>query len=192
MKALSRKELTLLVLVIEVPILVLSIAFGQAFGLDIISKIIITQELTSTGIAATALLIVLNYFVVFVLGNYIGIFKPLKTAYDEVCELVSNAKAPEIILIAIFSGMAEEFFFRGLIQHFMGIHFASILFGLFHIGSKKTVSYALYTTIVGYYLGFLYLYTGSLWVPILVHVFNNAIAIPFMKINYRQTQKSKD
>lgn len=83
-----------------------------------------------------------------------------------------------IISIALIGPIAEEFIFRGMLLHRMmkktsmwgGILISSILFGILHadiIGA----------TIFGIVTSLLYLKTGNLLIPILLHIFNNSIAV---------------
>ncbi len=83
-----------------------------------------------------------------------------------------------IISIAVIGPIAEEFIFRGMLLHRMmkktsmwgGILISSILFGILHadiIGA----------TIFGIITSLLYLKTGNLLIPILLHIFNNSIAV---------------
>jgi hypothetical protein len=54
-----------------------------------------------------------------------------------------------------------------------GVVVTSILFGLLHIDP----AYALVTAIMGAYLHFVYLASRSIWVPIILHVVNNGVAV---------------
>lgn len=83
-----------------------------------------------------------------------------------------------IISIGLIGPIAEEFIFRGMLLHRMmkktsmwgGILISSILFGILHadiIGA----------TIFGIVTSLLYLKTGNLLIPILLHIFNNSLAI---------------
>ncbi len=64
--------------------------------------------------------------------------------------------------------------FRGVLQDvlaantstWVGVLLASVLFGMMH---PMTLAYAVLATIMGVYLGWLYLATGDLLTPILTH-----------------------
>ncbi len=81
----------------------------------------------------------------------------------------------------LMAGFCEEVLFRGFIlkglQTRLGKGWAliitSALFGIFHILPHKMVA----TGLIGLWLGFLYLRTGSLWSNVYAHAFNNAIAL---------------
>ena len=93
-----------------------------------------------------------------------------------------------ILLVAIALGPAisEEFVFRGLIGRGLisrwgantGILLTTLLFALAH----GTPAHALATIPVGLCLHTVYLMTGTLWAPILLHTLNNALAVTLMKL----------
>ncbi|MEW6711164.1 MAG: ABC transporter permease subunit/CPBP intramembrane protease [Candidatus Riflebacteria bacterium] len=82
---------------------------------------------------------------------------------------------------SLMAGFCEEVLFRGVIlkglQSRLGIVWAlvisSCMFGLFHITPYKMVS----TGLIGLWLGYLRYRTGSLWLSIYGHAFNNAVAL---------------
>ncbi|MEW5822621.1 MAG: CPBP family intramembrane glutamic endopeptidase [Cyanobacteriota bacterium] len=185
MKEIDKDTLILIVIISEVILLTIAFFLAIIFHIEIHSLIIIDLPTTLYALVAALILTALNFIVVFILPKFLSVFKPMREAYDEVCHIVANAQPLSAILIAILSGLAEEILFRGVIQQITGILIASILFGVLHIYNKKTIFYGLYAIFIGYYLGLIYIYTQSLWAPILVHMINNAIAIPFMKRHYK-------
>lgn len=82
---------------------------------------------------------------------------------------------------SLLAGFCEEVLFRGVIMKGLqtrlgstwSLMLTSVMFGLFHITPYKMVS----TGLIGLWLGFLYLRTGSLWSNIYAHAFNNAVAL---------------
>ncbi|MDI6804379.1 MAG: CPBP family intramembrane metalloprotease [Bacteroidota bacterium] len=93
-----------------------------------------------------------------------------------------------LFVIAVVPAFAEEFLFRGLVQRSLergltplkGVIFTGIIFGAFHLNPFTFVPLA----IIGIYLGFLVLKSGSLMVPIAAHFFNNAIAVFAIYLKY--------
>lgn len=86
------------------------------------------------------------------------------------------------ILVAILPAVSEEFFFRGLLQGSLkkagiGKHhtivIAAILFALIHVQFYNFL--ALF--FMGALLGYAYHYTKNIWVPIIVHLFNNGLIV---------------
>ena len=87
----------------------------------------------------------------------------------------------EIIAVALFSGIGEEILFRGILQHFIGFIFASLGFGLMHIGpTKKYLPWTLFALIMGFFLGSVRIYFGSLIVPIVIHACVNYASFRFL------------
>ncbi len=93
---------------------------------------------------------------------------------------------PEHLLIAaalvvgVFPGIGEELFFRGYMMRRMqasdGVMIAwigsSVMFGIFHFDPVHTPTSAL----IGAYLGWMVLRTGSLWIGVVAHTANNFVA----------------
>ncbi|QHJ72257.1 CPBP family intramembrane glutamic endopeptidase [Planococcus halotolerans] len=81
-------------------------------------------------------------------------------------------------IIAILAPIAEEFVFRGVIMHrltvslglWKGVGLSSLFFSIFHINILGSFLFAVVASL-------LYLKTGTLLVPILLHIFNNCISV---------------
>ena len=80
----------------------------------------------------------------------------------------------QMALVALAAGIGEETLFRGALQPRLGLFWASMIFGLLH---AFTVSYALMATCLGAYLGWLWLQTGDLVVPVVAHGFYDFVAL---------------
>lgn len=87
-----------------------------------------------------------------------------------------------ILFIAIVPAICEEIAFRGVIQSLIakssanvhvGIWAAAILFSLIHFQFYGFIPRML----LGAFFGYLLIWTGSIWAPILAHFTNNAIAV---------------
>lgn len=90
--------------------------------------------------------------------------------------------AINLIVMALCPAITEEFFFRGALQRLIGKwnpnpHFviwsAAILFSAFHLQFYGFIPRML----LGAYLGYLLLWTRSIWIPIFAHFINNATAV---------------
>ena len=100
-----------------------------------------------------------------------------KIVFEEVAPLFATLKLPDIFLLSIVSGFCEEVFFRGVVQSQLELVPTSILFGFFHCPSPRHLSYGLWALSAGLLFGWLRIWTGSLWVPIIAHSLSNFIAI---------------
>lgn len=88
-----------------------------------------------------------------------------------------------ILIIGILTGIAEELFFRGTLQNlFMTMpkvkkHFAiwaaAFIFSFMHFQFFGFVPRLL----LGAYFGYLIWWTGSVWVPVIAHAFNNSLVV---------------
>lgn len=87
-------------------------------------------------------------------------------------------KTSEIAIIAVTSGICEEIFFRGGLQPILGLVITSMLFGLAHFPFKRElVPWTIMATLMGFVLGLLFNWSGSLIAPIAAHVAINFINI---------------
>jgi membrane protease YdiL (CAAX protease family) len=87
-----------------------------------------------------------------------------------------------LVMIGGLAAIGEELIFRGILVRLFrewtnNVHLAviipAILFSAFHLQF-----YGFFVrTILGIILGYLFIWSGSLWVPILVHFLNNAMAV---------------
>lgn len=72
-------------------------------------------------------------------------------------------------LAMLVVAFVEEGFFRALLQTTYGLVVASICFGLVHVRYIKRPLLIIVAILLGFYLGWLFQYTHSIWVPIAAH-----------------------
>ncbi len=105
----------------------------------------------------------------------IGPFARLRRfTHELLVPMLAPCTLVDLLGISALAGLGEELLFRGVFQscfclwvgNFWGTILASILFGLLH---AITLTYALLAGVMGLYLGWLWLWTGNLLVPIIVH-----------------------
>ncbi|MEG0011352.1 MAG: CPBP family intramembrane glutamic endopeptidase [Muribaculaceae bacterium] len=84
-----------------------------------------------------------------------------------------------ILLVGVLTGFSEELFFRGLLQRIflsrpmnahLAIWLAAFIFSALHFQFFGFVPRLL----LGAFFGYLLMWTGSLWVPIIAHMINNS------------------
>jgi membrane protease YdiL (CAAX protease family) len=87
-----------------------------------------------------------------------------------------------LFMIALLPSIGEELLFRSVLQPLLGrifrnIHvgiiLAALLFSLMHLQFYGLIP----RFVLGLFLGYAYLWTGSIWVPMVMHFVNNASAI---------------
>lgn len=83
----------------------------------------------------------------------------------------------QILILAIVSGLIEEWFFRGVLLNHFGLVFSSLIFGLSHLILMPSVwIWSLMTTLIGYGLGLFYMNSHSLGLVAMMHAaINGAI-----------------
>jgi membrane protease YdiL (CAAX protease family) len=138
------------------------------------------------------------YFIIFflslslqIMGTIIEVWSMsfISDDYKDYYNLLKEMLLPKSNLDAMFSlitiGMiapiCEEFLFRGLIldnlyrkyNFWISNIFQAILFGIAHMNPFQF----LYAIPIGLLLGWFYIKTKNLWVPISIHMFTNSIAI---------------
>lgn len=97
---------------------------------------------------------------------------------------IQAASGPEVLLCflmyAIFPAILEELLFRGLIlKHLLpygkwgAILISALLFGVTHMNPRQI----LFAFVIGVLLGICYEYTGSLLLPMMIHLINNSISV---------------
>ncbi|EKE03216.1 MAG: hypothetical protein ACD_20C00234G0038 [uncultured bacterium] len=190
MNEIKQKELILLIFTIEGALLLIAILWGYLIKINPFNLIYFNYVHIFWSVIAAVFMLVVNYIAINEFSKFIPFFKSLKDAYNDIAYLAADVSLPAALLIALISGFVEEFFFRGILQQQFGIIIASVVFGLFHIGNAKTLSYGLYAILIGFYFGWLFMITGNLLVPIIVHVLNNFLALPYMRYYYKKYVKN--
>ncbi len=87
-----------------------------------------------------------------------------------------------ILIVAIIPGIAEEFFFRGIVQHQLHdilknkhhvILLTALLFTIFHFQVYGFIPRML----LGILFGYLFMWSQNIWYPIVAHITNNLIGV---------------
>jgi membrane protease YdiL (CAAX protease family) len=96
--------------------------------------------------------------------------------------LVDGTDRVSLVLVAIFSGVGEETFFRGAVQQEFGLVVASLVFGVVHVGpDRRYLVWTAWAVLAGFLFGVLYEITGGLLAPILAHSAHNAVTLLLWK-----------
>ncbi|MCK9421641.1 MAG: CPBP family intramembrane metalloprotease [Bacteroidales bacterium] len=92
-----------------------------------------------------------------------------------------------LMMIAALPAIGEEFMFRGLLQRLIGewlqnIHVAIFISAFFFAAMHLQFYGFLPRFMLGYLFGYLFYWSGSLWVPVFAHFINNggAVVISYM------------
>jgi len=114
-------------------------------------------------------------------------FKGLEDTYMKQVKVLSEMSGVQdllvcLVVMALAPAIFEEVFFRGGFQQMMtratgnvlvSVVVTSLLFSAIHFSFYGFLS----RTAMGIVLGLLFARSGNLWIPILAHFFNNAVAV---------------
>lgn len=87
-----------------------------------------------------------------------------------------------LIMIGLLAALGEELLFRGVLirlfrewlgNYHLAIWFAAILFSAFHFQFYGFMP----RLVLGLVLGYMFVWSGSLWIPVIAHLINNAAAV---------------
>ncbi|MCP4198984.1 MAG: CPBP family intramembrane metalloprotease [Proteobacteria bacterium] len=95
------------------------------------------------------------------------------------------------LVISIGPGVAEEFFFRGFVLRsfqakmpgWLAVVASAILFGIMHWDGLQGLG----AMLIGLFLGFVTLRTGSIWPAVTAHAFNNLLCALFARYTVNPT-----
>jgi membrane protease YdiL (CAAX protease family) len=111
----------------------------------------------------------------------------LEEQYQQIMEMVLTTDKyltflTNLLIIAVFVAIGEEFLFRGVLQNIFGKVFKNphaviwtvgIIFSFVHFQFYGFFARAF----MGVYLGYLLYYSKSIWIPVLAHFTQNAIGV---------------
>jgi membrane protease YdiL (CAAX protease family) len=123
-------------------------------------------------------------------------FQQLEDTYADQVKILANIKTPadfllSLLVMAVAPAIFEETMFRGGLQNllqklmknpWLAIGITSILFSAIHISFYGFLP----RVALGVVLGLLFYYSGSIWLCILGHFFNNALVVTQIYVYQRQ------
>jgi membrane protease YdiL (CAAX protease family) len=129
-------------------------------------------------------------------------FKAMEDRYAETVKLLANINSPgayilALLIMALAPAIFEETLFRGALQNLLqkisqnpwiSIGISSVIFSAIHMSFYGFLPrFAL-----GVVLGLIFHYSGSLWLAIIAHFFNNALVVTQIYIYTRQGKSVED
>ncbi|HKW87104.1 MAG TPA: CPBP family intramembrane glutamic endopeptidase [Nitrospiraceae bacterium] len=178
-----RRRIVLLAVLFEAGLGVLALAVGWAIHCPIWQSV---QWNFNDGLFALAATVPLLLIFLACVRWPIGPLARIKTFAEEVLKpLFRSCTLLDLAAISLAAGFGEEALFRGILQSalsrwlalWLALTLASLLFGLLH---WITPTYAVLATLIGAYLGWLFIDSGNLLVPILVHALYDFFALAFV------------
>lgn len=128
------------------------------------------------------------------MSGIVQTFKDLEAKSEDSINMMTSGNSAgilivNIMIVGIFAGLGEELFFRGGLMRLLGgvksigthkaIWISAIIFSALHLQFFGFVPRML----LGVFFGYLLAWSGSLWLPILMHIINNSIIVTFEWIN---------
>jgi len=121
------------------------------------------------------------------LSNRLSESTLLRLVKEAVIPLSSSLSIPAILIVSALSGIAEEYFFRGILDPLLTLYLpvsiaialSALLFAAVHfIGNFKAYWKLIpIYTLCGIYFSLLYREMGNLIIPIAAHAINNAVVM---------------
>ena len=114
--------------------------------------------------------------------QWLPVARLVRLAQARLRPIFAGSTATDLVLVAALAGLGEEALFRGAIQTALAGHLpiwaaiavTAAVFGLAHFLSP---AYAVLAAIVGAYLGWLFVITGNLLVPVVAHALYDLVAL---------------
>ena len=96
-----------------------------------------------------------------------------------------------LLLTVVMAPLAEEFLCRGILLDAArakggaayGLLFSALFFGVIHFYPAAVVN----AFVMGLLLGFIYIRSNSLYIVVILHAFNNALAMLLLTLGYAHT-----
>jgi membrane protease YdiL (CAAX protease family) len=178
-----RREMLLLVVLFEGGLGALAVGLGWLINCPPWQSFHWNVRASLLGIGAT-----LPLLPVFLLCVYwpVGPFTRIKEFAEEVIKpRFGPCTVVDLAAISLLAGFGEEMLFRGILQSvfnrwfdpWLALALASLLFGLLHL---ITPTYAIIAALMGAYLGWLYVYSGNLLVPVIAHTLYDWFALTYL------------
>ncbi len=179
MTQLSRSRLLLITFLLEGLLCLAALVISKFLGIQLLVSVETPFRDIVLGIVAAWFPLLFFVFSLSVKAENIpGLRSLRRTMITDVKSVFSRTGLIDLILIALMAGFSEEIFFRGLVQEKLGIFIASVFFGLAHC---ITPAYVIVTIFMGFYIGSLYHFFGSLLIPVVLHCVYDFGALVYLR-----------
>jgi len=145
------------------------------------------------GVAATApLLLALRWCL---RTRFPPVARLVRLAEERIAPLFAGSRMLELAVVAVLAGLGEEALFRGVIQTALAGHLPVwVAIGLtgavFGVAHWLTPTYAVLAAVVGAYLGWTFVASGNLLVPIVAHALYDLVALAVLVRGRPRTAES--
>jgi len=181
--------------IFEASLAFLAVLLGWILGLSPTETLAVTWRAVALGTLASLPLLALMMACDRI--SWQPVQKVSRVLDDLIVPMFKNCTWGELAAIALLAGLGEELLFRGVFQpatadwtgdflphspagkmvgDWIALVLVAIVFGLLH---AVNVAYAVLATVMGLYLGWLWLATGNLLVPIVAHAVYDFLALMY-------------
>jgi len=189
----SRQHLALLTLGVEGGMLTIGLLLCWLVGPNLLGNLSLSPMALLQGALWGLLMLAV---VVLIIDHPASPFAGLQEDMGQLRTLFQNAKPVDVVFMSVMAGLGEEVLFRGFLLHHgsewlgipAGLALSSLLFGLVHAISFAYVAFA---SLLGFALGLLYLWSGTLLVPIVAHGVYDVAALWYLLRLRRETPEPK-
>ncbi|MBU6324635.1 MAG: CPBP family intramembrane metalloprotease [Bacteroidetes bacterium] len=182
--------------------LVTAVVFTGFYRKPILRTLGIAQKPASRFIPAVILLLIPALFVISGLSEFnsslpgmeqLGNLKQLQESRDAMLNVLLHTFGTADVFVLVFTlafipAICEEVFFRGLLLPFfadwtgnkhLGVWLSGLLFTILHFSVTQFIP----ILFMGMVLGYIYLWTRSIWAPVLLHFLNNLSTVVFHRLS---------
>jgi membrane protease YdiL (CAAX protease family) len=185
----DRQAVLAMTLWAEIIVLIIAVAWTFFAKIDLRPLLVFNLQAVLFGALAALLVTLINLAIMHLANKYgdrVYLLRSMKDLINkQMLPLIGNLSFGDSIIVALVSGLCEEFFFRGVLQTQCGIIPSACAFGLAHLPRIYYFPYALWATYVGLLMSFLTIKTGSLFSPMIAHALINFASINVLRRLYK-------
>lgn len=179
----TRRQLILIALAVEGSLVLLGWGLGAIVGTPAFGQFRLTGSAIGYGLLASVPMLGVLAWVLRTAWPPLVRFRG--TIDEVVSPLFANCTLLDLLFISALAGLGEEVLFRGVMQTALvgvvglglAVALAGLVFGLAHFIS---VTYAVYATLIGVYLGVLLIVFDNLLVPVVAHAAYDFLALIYL------------
>ncbi|MCM3720312.1 CPBP family intramembrane glutamic endopeptidase [Fictibacillus phosphorivorans] len=107
-------------------------------------------------------------------------------------KIFSSLSYPHIFILTLIIAFAEEWLFRGVLQSLLGLMITSLMFSLLHVRYIKKPLLLGIVTLLSFWLGLIYEWTESIWIPFLAHFLIDFISGCWIAKEHRRAKEDNE
>lgn len=189
-----RSQMVLIAVAVEGGMVLVGWGLGMMLGTPAFGQLRLTGAAVGYGVLACVPMLLGLAWVV--RSRWAPLVRFRETIDRGVAPLFAHCTVLDLAVISALAGIGEEVLFRGVMQTALvggiglwpAVALTSVVFGLAH---AVTVTYAVYATLVGGYLGVLLIASDNLLVPVVAHGLYDFLALVYLVFYYRPAQPAE-